>query len=140
MFSDLTSGLNGQTLSIPLGTPDTLVLRGNAFPVILTQDGGSAMMAAARVSDPGGRVVAFNKESYMMQCGAEASPATSLPCRLAVNTLRWAAGVPAVSGGNSSFRLAVSKGILSGTQLSAIVTAAVSPSTHCRRMNQAGQF
>jgi hypothetical protein len=74
-------------------------------------------------------VVAFNKEAYMMQCGNEASPATALPCRLAVNALRWAAGGPAGNGGNSSsFRLAMSKGVLSGTQLSAIMTAAVSPS------------
>lgn len=59
--ADLTTGLNNQTLSIGLGTPDVLVLRGNAFPVIVSQDGAAAMMAAARVSDAGGKVVAFNK-------------------------------------------------------------------------------
>jgi len=122
---DLTSGLNGQSLSITLGTPDTLVLRGNAFPVIVAQDGANAMMAAARVSDAEGKVVAFNKEAYMKACGDAASPATSLPCRLAVNALRWAAGVSANSTGSSSFRLAVSSGALSSTQINAIKTAAV---------------
>jgi len=121
LYPDLTSGLNGQSLSISLGTPDTLVLRGNAFPVIVAQDGANAMMAAARLSDAGGKVVAFNKEAYMQTCGDEASPATSLPCRLAVNALRWAAN----RTGSSSFRLAVSNNVLSSTQISAIKTAAV---------------
>lgn len=44
-----------------MGTPDNLVLRGNAFPVIVAQDGVGVMAAAARVSDAGGKVVAFNK-------------------------------------------------------------------------------
>lgn len=59
--SDITTGLNGQTLTIGLGTPDNLVLRGSAFPVIVAQDGVGVMAAAARVSDAGGKVVAFNK-------------------------------------------------------------------------------
>lgn len=129
--TDLTTGLTGQTLTIGLGTPDILVLRGNAFPVIVAQNGQEAIMAAARVSsDPaGGKVVAFNKEAWMQQCGNEASPATALPCRLAVNALRWAAGVPATTspGSNSStsFRLAVSPNVVSTTAINAIKTAAV---------------
>lgn len=61
LWPDITTGLNNQSLAIGLGTPDNLVLRGNAFPVIVAQDGVNTMMAAARVSDAGGKVVAFNK-------------------------------------------------------------------------------
>jgi hypothetical protein len=60
--------LNGQTLTIGLGTPDNLVLRGNAFPVIVAQDGVGVMAAAARVSDAGGKVLAFNKVRSAAYC------------------------------------------------------------------------
>lgn len=62
--ADITTGLNGKSLTISLGTPDNLVLRGNAFPVIVAQDGINTMVAAARVSAAGGKVVAFNKVSF----------------------------------------------------------------------------
>lgn len=129
--ADLTSGLNGQTLSINLGTPDNLLLRGNAFPVIVAQDGVGVMMAAARVvpdnvTEQAGGIVAFNKEAYMMQCGAEASPATAPSCRLAVNSLRWAAGIPAASTSNTTLRVAISRNAINSAQLAAIKLAAVS--------------
>jgi hypothetical protein len=56
--------LNGQSLTIGLGTPDNLVLRGNAFHVIVAQDGAGTMVGAARVSEAGGKVVAFNKVGH----------------------------------------------------------------------------
>jgi hypothetical protein len=123
--ADITNGLTGQTLNIGLGTPDNLMLAGNAFPVIIAQDGVNTMMAAARVAAAGGGIIAFNKEAYMMQCGAEASPATAMSCRLAVNALRWAAGVPATSI-TTAFRVAISANAVSSQQMAAIKTAAVS--------------
>jgi hypothetical protein len=65
---DISTGLNGQSLTIGLGTPDNLVLRNNAFPVIVAQDGVGVMAAAARVSDAGGKVVAFNKVWHTPYC------------------------------------------------------------------------
>jgi hypothetical protein len=61
--TDITTGLNGQSITLNLGTPDNLVLRGNAFPVIVAQDGVNTTVAAARVSD--GRVVGFNKVQHL---------------------------------------------------------------------------
>jgi hypothetical protein len=123
--ADITNGLTGQTLNIGLGTPDNLMLAGNAFPVIIAQDGVGIMMAAARVAAAGGGIIAFNKESYMTQCGSEANPATAMPCRLAVNALRWAAGVPATNT-TTAFRVAVGSNAISSQQMAAIKTAAVS--------------
>jgi hypothetical protein len=124
LCADITNGLTGQTLNIGLGTPDNLMLAGNAFPVIIAQDGVGIMMAAARVAAAGGGIIAFNKESYMTQCGSEASPAAAMSCRLAVNALRWAAGVPATN--KTAFRVAVSANAVNSQQIGAIKTAAVS--------------
>lgn len=73
----------------------------------------------------------------MQSCGNEASPATALNCWLAVNSLRWAAGVPATAAGGTngtnSFRLAISNNIVSSTTITNIKAAAVSKhGTHKR--------
>lgn len=62
----------------------------------------------------------------MGACGLEASPATALPCRLMVNSLRWAAGLAADGSNSTSFRLAIFQKATDSTALNAIKTAAVS--------------
>lgn len=65
------------------------------------------------------------QEAYLGACGLEAAPATALTCRLMVNSLRWAAGLAADGSNGTTFRLAMTSGVVSTTALNAIKTAAV---------------
>ena len=131
--ADLTTGLRSQSFTVTRDlTPGNMILRNSTFPVLVEQDGTTVTMAAARLAGAGGKVVAFNSEGYIMSCGYEVNPATALSCRLAVNSLRWAAGVntSAANTAANTFRLAIDPGSFSGPPSNQIAnnikTAAVS--------------
>lgn len=110
-WADLTNGLAGSTITFPSsqGITGRVVLLGSTFPVMLSSDGAYTAMAASRVA--AGRAVVFTKESFTTAaCGASLAACNSNAGRLAINSLRWAAGKP-VPSPTVTVRLAASSGV-----------------------------